>query len=213
MLWFLEELGVPYEIVRYARDAKTALAPPELAAVHPLGKSPVLTDGDATIAESAAILEYLAERHGGSAWVPERGTPEHLRCRYFLHYAEGSLMPPLLVKLLCSRVRGAPLPFFLKPVARKIADGVDDKFVLPNVRRHVAFLEAELQGSTWFAGEAPTIADVQMSYPAEALVDRAREHAGPRLRAFVDRVRARPAYQRAEKAGGPAMGLFPAKSA
>lgn len=206
VLWLLEELELPYEIVRYKRNPKTLLAPPELAAIHPLGKSPVVTCDDVTVAESGAILEYLVERFGQGRFVPAVGTPEHLRYRYFMHYAEGSLMPPLLVKLLCSRVRSAPLPFFVKPIARKIADGLEEQFVAPNLRRHVAFLEAELARSTWLAGEELTAADVQMSYPLEALLERAGELDTTRIRAFVERAKARPAYQRALAKGGP---VFP----
>jgi len=202
VLWLLEELEIPYEIVRYQRNPKTLLAPPELAAIHPLGKSPVITDEGRTVAESGAILEYLVERHGNGRLVPQPGTPEQLRYRYFMHYAEGSLMTPLLVKLLCDRVRSAPLPFFVKPIARRIADGVGGQFVEPNLRRHAAFLEAELAGRTWFAGDELTVADIQMSYPVEALLQRGRELAGERLRAFVERVHARPAYQRALDKGG-----------
>ncbi len=204
VLWLLEELELPYEMVRYARNRKTMLAPPELTAIHPLGKSPVITDGDVTVAESGAILEYVLERYGEGRLVPELGTPQHRRYRYFMHYAEGSLMTPLLVKLLCTRVKTAPLPFFVKPIARRIADGVGEKYVEPNLRTHVAFLEGELAKSTWFAGDELTAADVQMSYPVEALVARVPEHAGSgRLRALLERMRARPAYQRALAKGGP----------
>ena len=202
MLWLLEELELPYEIVRYQRDPETMLAPPELAKVHPLGKSPVITDGDRTVAESGAILEYLVETHGHGRMLPKAGTPEALRCRYFMHYAEGSLMPPLLVKLLCSRVRGAPLPFFIKPVAKRIADGIDEKFTRPNLERHAAFLDGELAKSKWFAGDELTVADVQMIYPVEALVQRS-DYATARLRDFTKRVHERPAYRRALEKGGP----------
>jgi glutathione S-transferase len=205
VLWMLEELEVPYEIARYQRDATTLQAPPELAAIHPLGKSPVIVDDGHTIAESGAIIEYLAERHGGGRFLPKRDTPEFLRYRYFMHYAEGSLMPPLLVAFLTGRVRAAPLPFFVKPIARKIADRLDGVFVEPNLRRHIAFLEDELGRSTWLAGDELTAADVQMSYPMEALVERAAAiPVGPRIRSFVARVKERPAYQRALAKGGPA---------
>ncbi|HWB75830.1 MAG TPA: glutathione S-transferase [Nannocystaceae bacterium] len=207
-MWLLEELEVPYELVRYKRDAKTLLAPPELAQVHPLGKSPVVTDDGRTIAESGAILEYLAETHGKGRLLPAPGTPEQLRCRYFMHYAEGSLMPPLLVLLLTTKVRSAPLPFFVKPVTRKIADGIDGAYVEPNLVRHSAFIEAELSRSTWLAGEALTIADIQMSYPVEALVERAPDRVGPKTRAYVERIHARPAYRRAIDKGGE---VFPVR--
>jgi glutathione S-transferase len=205
VLWLLEELGVPYEIVRYARDPVTMLAPPSLAKVHPLGKSPVITDGETTVAESAAILEYLAETHGGGAWVPAPGTPENRRCRYFLHYAEGSLMPLLLVKLIASRISGSKVPFFLRPVTRGIAKQINRGFTDPNLERHLAFLEAELTDRTWLCGAQPTIADIQMSYPVEAAVARGGAGAMPNLSAYLERMRARPAFARALAKGGPVM--------
>ncbi len=204
MLWLLEELEVPYELVRYARDPATLLAPPELAKIHPLGKSPVITNDGDTIAESGAILEYLVERFGAGRLAPAPGTPEHLRYRYFMHYAEGTLMPPLLVAFICGRVKVAPLPFFAKPIARKVADGITQRFVEPNLRAHIRFLEETLERSQWFAGDAFTAADVQMSYPVEGLLVRAGAlTVGPKVRSFVDRIRERPAYERAIAKGGP----------
>jgi glutathione S-transferase len=208
VLWLLEELGVPYELVRYARNPTTMLAPPELRKIHPLGKSPVITDGaeagTQTIAESGAILEYLAEQHGAGSWAPAASTPEHRRCRYFLHYAEGSLMPILLVKLITSRIRSSKVPFFIRPITRKISQQIDRGFADPNLERHLAFLEAELAERTWLCGDNPTIADVQMSYPVEAAF--ARGGAGrslPNLTKYLERMRARPAYVRALEIGGP----------
>ena len=204
VLWLLEELEVPYEIVSYRRDPKTYLAPPELAKVHPLGKSPVITNDGDTVAESGAILEYVVERFGKGRLAPEPGTPEHLRYRYFMHYAEGTLMPPLLVAFICGRVKEAPLPFFAKPIARKVADGVTQRFVEPNLRTHIRFLEETLERSQWFAGDAFTAADVQMSYPVEGLLTRAGAlTVGPKVRSFVDRILERPAFARAVAKGGP----------
>jgi glutathione S-transferase len=206
VLWLLEELGVPYEIVKYARDPKTILAPPALREIHPLGKSPVITDDGVTVAESGAILEYLVEKHGGGRLAPEAGTPAHLRYRYFLHYAEGSLMPPLLVALIASRIKAAKMPFFARPVAKKIAGTIDRTFVAPNLTRHLAFLEHELDGRAWFCGEELTAADVQMSYPLEAAAARAGDAANtPNLTRVLAAMRARPAYQRALDKGGPVM--------
>jgi glutathione S-transferase len=204
VLWLLEELGVPYELRRYQRDAKTMLAPPELRQVHALGKSPVVTDGDAVIAESGAILEYLVERHGGGSLAPRAGTPERLRYTYWMHYAEGSAMPPLVMKLVFLRVKSAAMPFFVRPVARAVADKVLSGFVEPQIRLHLGYMEAELAKSEWFAGAAFSAADVQMSFPLEAAA--ARGGLGPefpRLQAFLDRIHARPAYQRALEKGGP----------
>jgi glutathione S-transferase len=179
------------------------LAPPSLRAVHPLGKSPVITDGERTIAESGAIMEYLVERYGVGRLVPAPGTPERLRYTYWLHYAEGSAMPPLLLKLVFDRVESEPMPFFVKPIARGIARKVKDTFVLPQLKTHFDYMESELAKTTWFAGEQMTAADVQMSFPLEAARSRAGLDASrPKLVAFLDRIHARPAYQRALERGG-----------
>ncbi len=205
VLWLLEELGVPYEIRRYERDPKTMLAPPELRAVHPLGKSPVVTDGDLTVAESGAILEYLVERYDtGGRLAPAPGSPERLRWRYWMHFAEGSAMPPLLVMLICDRIARSPMPFFARPIARGIAAKIRALLVDPNLRRQLDFMEAELARSTWFAGEAFSAADIQMSFPLEAAAHRgALGGDRPRLIAFLGRIHARPAYQEALRRGGP----------
>jgi len=203
ILWLLEELGVPYEIKRYQRDPKTMLAPPELRAVHPLGKSPVITDGDVTLAESGAIIEYLAERYGQGRLLPPAGTPERLRCNYWLHYAEGSAMPPLLLKLVFRRVETAPAPFFVKPIAKGIAHKVMSSFVDPQLKLHRDYLEGELGKSEWFAGNEFSAADIQLSFPLEAFAARGGLDASyPRLTAFLQRIHARPAYQRALQKGG-----------
>jgi glutathione S-transferase len=205
VLWLLEELEVPYEVVRYQRDKETMLAPPELRAVHPLGKSPVVTDGDNTLAESGAILEYLVDRHGGGRLIPADHTPERLRYTYWLHYAEGSAMPPLLLKLIFDRVESAPMPFFVRPIARGIARKVKSTFIEPQLETHLSFMESELGKSPWFAGESFTAADIQMSFPVEAAKARAgvTRDSRPHLFAFLERIHSRPAYQRALETGGP----------
>jgi glutathione S-transferase len=204
VLWLLEELGVPYEIKRYERDPKTMLAPPELRAVHPLGKSPVITDDGQTIAESGAIIEYLTGKYGNGRLTPPAGTPEQLRYTYWLHYAEGSAMPPLLLKLVASRIASAPMPFFAKPVARKIAATLQSSFVDPQLARHFTYIDEELRATGWFAGSEFSAADIQMSFPLEALVARGGHNADfPRIVEFVQRIHARPAYQRALERGGP----------
>jgi len=202
ILWLLEELGVPYEIRRYRRDAKTSLAPPELLRVHPLGKSPVVTEDDLTLAESGAIIEYLVERHGKGALVPPPGSPERLRYTYWLHFAEGTAMPPLVMKLVFSRIEHAPMPFFAKPIARGIARKVQRGFIGPNLERIVAYMEAELGRCEWFAGDAFTAADIQMSFPVEAAAARVGGAERPNMARFLDRIHARPAYQRALEKGG-----------
>jgi len=203
ILWLLEELGLPYEIKHYQRDAKTMLAPPELRAVHPLGKSPVISDGDLTIAESGAIVDYLASRYGNGILIPKANTPEHLRYTYWLHFAEGSAMSPLLLKLVFDRIESGPMPFFIRPVARGIAQRAKNWIVLPNIERILNFLEAELGRSAWFAGAEFSAADVLMSFPLEAASVRAGlNETRPRLWAFLKTVHARPAYLRALERGG-----------
>jgi glutathione S-transferase len=205
VLWLLEELEIPYRIERYQRDPKTMLAPPELKKIHPLGKSPVITDGDRTIAESGAIIEYLAEVHGGGRLVPAKGTDAHFRCRYWMHYAEGSAMPPLLLKLVFDRIKTTPVPFFVKPIVKQIADKALTSFVQPQLTLHLDHIERTLASSPWFAGDEMTIADIQMSFPLEAATARAGLDASCRPAAwkYVQKIHARPAYQRALAQGGP----------
>ena len=205
VLWLLEELDLPYEVRRYQRDAKTMLAPPELRAVHPLGKSPVITDGDVTVAESGAIIEYLIERHGhGHGRLrPATGTPEHLRWRYWLHFAEGSAMPPLLLKLIFGRIATSPMPFFAKPIARAISEKVLQSFVEPNLRSQLDYMQAELSQQPWFAGDEFSAADIQMSFPLEAASHRGGLGERPALVDWLARIHARPAYRRALERGGP----------
>src|SRR5271170_6055150 len=203
VLWLLEELGVPYEVKRYERDAKTMLAPPALLAVHPLGKSPVIVDGSVTVAESGAVIEYLIDRYGGGRLIPPAGTPERLRYTYWLHYAEGSAMPPLLLKLVFDRVANGPAPWPISAVARRIAATVKDSFIGPQLKRHLDYMEAELAAHAWFAGREFTAADVQMSFPLEAAASRAGLNASrPKLMAFLGRIHARDAYKRALERGG-----------
>ena len=203
VLWLLEELELPYEIVHYQRDPQTMLAPASLRAVHPLGKSPVVTTDDGlTLAESGAIVETLIERFGNGRLAPAPGTPDAVRYRYWLHFAEGSAMPPLLLKLVFDKVASAPMPFFVKPIARGISAKVLGSFVLPNLQRQLDFMEAELATRPWFAGAEFSAADIQMSFPVEAALVRAGAN-WPKAAAFLAKVKARPAYQRAINRGGP----------
>ncbi len=205
VLWLLEELGVDYEIVRYQRDPKTMLAPPELRRIHPLGKSPVITEGSLTIAESGAIIEYLVDRHDAQhALAPSPGTPDRLRYMYWLHYAEGSAMPPLLMRLVFTRIPKSPMPFFVRPIARGLCETVLKTFIDPQLARHLDYLEAELTGREWFAGARFSAADIQMSFPVEAFAARGGLDASkPLLFSWLQRIHARPAYQRALLRGGP----------
>jgi len=190
VLWMLEELGTPYTIVRYERDAKTSFAPPELKQVHPLGKSPVIRDGEFVLAESGAIIEYLAEKYGGGRFRSQPGTREYETCRYWMHYAEGSLMMQLLVKVYLDRV-GEPAKALLERV-----NGA--------VRMHLAYIEQSIGASQFFTGAALTIADVQMSFPLEVAVAQGLlNDAQPGLKALLARLHQRPAYQAALAKGGP----------
>ncbi|MDR8402221.1 glutathione S-transferase [Paraburkholderia sp. USG1] len=203
VLWLLEELGVPYEIKRYERDPKTMLAPPELRAVHPLGKSPVVTDDGQTIAESGAIIEYLIDRYGQGRFAPAPGTPERLRYTYWLHYAEGSAMPPLLLKLVALRIASAPMPFFARPIARKIAATLQSSFIDPQLKLHLGYINQELSKTGWFVGNDFTAADVQMSFPLEAATARGgMDGQIPAVVDFLKRIHARSTYQRALERGG-----------
>jgi glutathione S-transferase len=202
VLWLLEELGLPYEIQHYQRNPATNLAPPELLQVHPLGKSPVITDGEAAVAETGAIVEYLVDKAGGRL-KPAHGTPQQRRYTYWLHFAEGSAMSPLLLSLILGRIRKAG-PFFVRPVTRKIADTVMASFVAPNIQRQLAYMEGELATRAWFAGDEFSAADVMMSFPLEVAVVRggldATTH--PKLADWLARIHARPAYQAALQRGG-----------
>lgn len=203
VLWLLEELEIPYEIVHYARDAKTMLAPPELKKIHPLGKSPVLTDGDLIVAETGAIIDYVITTYGQGRLIPPPGSPERLRYTYWLHYAEGSAMTPLLLKLVF-QVLPQRSPGLLRPLVRQIAASAQARMIDPQISLHAGYWEDELSKSTWFAGPEFTAADIQMSFPLEAAYARAGLGvAYPHVSGFLAAIHARPAYQRALERGGP----------
>lgn len=190
VLWLLEELGIEYEIKFYQRDPKTMLAPESLHQVHPLGKSPVITDGDLAIAESGAIIEYITARYANGRLVPASGTPEHLRYTYWLHYAEGSAMPLLVMQLVLNKFGAGD-------------SSVVSGFVAPQIKLHFDYIESELRKSTWFAGEEFTAADIQMSFPLELIAMQPQEvESRPKLKKFIDRIHPRPAYKRALERGG-----------
>jgi glutathione S-transferase len=204
VLWLLEELGLPYEVKLYKRDPETMLAPPALRQVHPLGKSPVITDGDVTVAESGAIVEYLLDTHGHGRLRPPAGTPEGRQFTYWLHFAEGSAMPPLLMKLIFDKIRSAKVPFFIKPIVNGIAGKVTDGYIAPNLKGQLDFMESELAKTPWFAGQEFSGADVQMSFPLEAAAARGGlDTRYPKLTDWLARIHARPAYARALARGGP----------
>jgi glutathione S-transferase len=205
VLWLLEELGLSYDLVTYRRDPATMLAPPELKKIHPLGKAPVVTTDDGLVlAESGAIIEAMIERFGNGRLAPIAGSAEALRYRYWMHYAEGSAMPPLVMKLIFDKIESNPMPFFAKPIARAISGKVKSTFITPNIETHLDFMESELGKSRWFAGEGFSGADIQMSFPIEAAQARGGLNASrPRLMAYLERIHLRPAYLRALERGGP----------
>ena len=204
ILWLLEELGVDYEIKRYERDKVTSLAPPELVAIHPLGKSPIITDGDVTIAESGAIVEFLVHQYDVGRLLPRESSPEHLAYTYWLHYAEGTFMSLMILSLIVNRIETAPMPFFAKPIAKGIAAKVRGGYLDPNIKRNLEFMESTLGESAWFCGDELTAADIQMSFALEAAEVRTNLREDyPNLAAFLERMRARPAYQAALEKGGP----------
>jgi len=204
ILWLLEELGVDYRIKRYQRDQKTSLAPPELLAVHPLGKSPVITDGDITVAESGAIIEYLVGKYDAGRLLPREGSAQRLAYTYWLHYAEGTFMPLMIISLILGRIETAPMPFFIKPVAKGIVAKVRGGYLDQNIKRNLDFMEATLGKSTWFCGNELTAADIQMSFALEAAEVRTNLATDyPNLAAFLGRMRALPSYQAALQKGGP----------
>jgi glutathione S-transferase len=204
VLWLLEELGVQYRIKRYRRDPKTMLAPKSLRKVHPLGKSPVITEDGRVIAESGAIVEYLVDRHGGRKLIPPARSPERLRYTYWLHFAEGSAMTPLLLSLLFTKLPSQPMPILVRPVVRAISGRVLESFVDPQIETHRRFMEDELKKTQWFAGDKFTAADIQMSFVVEAQAAAGALGAkSPNLNAWLARIHARPAYLRALEKGGP----------
>jgi glutathione S-transferase len=202
VLWLLEELGVPYEIKHYQRGADM-LAPRELRAVHSLGKSPVITDNGNTIAESGAIIEYIVDTYGNGRLVPPPKTAERLRYTYWLHYAEGSAMTPLLQKLVFTMLPRRS-PVLMRPMVKAISRQVMTKMVDPRLKEHMSYWEQELGKAEWFCGNEFTAADVQMSFPLEAAAARGGlENGHPKCMAFLERIHARPPYHRALVRGGP----------
>ncbi|MGO2257203.1 MAG: glutathione S-transferase family protein [Hafnia alvei] len=203
VLWTLEELGLPYQIEQYQRDPVTMLAPESLKKIHPLGKAPVLTDGEWTIAESAAILEYLQETYDHSALLKPQEKPERMQYRYWLHYAEGSLMPLLVMKLIFNRLGKAPVPWLIRPIGSLLGKGVQRGYLDQQLATHLRFIENHLSKNNWFAGDHFSLADIQMSFPLEAMNIRTGLDKAPHARGLLKRLHARPAYLLALEKGGP----------
>lgn len=189
ILWLLEELGAEYEIVAYQRDATTNLAPPELKQAHPLGKSPVIEDAGRTISESGAIVQYLCERHGGEGWLPDPASDAHVDHLEWMQFAESSFFVPVMLKLYSARLGDAAAPLMPR---------IEEQFAA-----HVAFAEDALGDDLHFVGSDWSAADVMMSFPAEIAVMQGFAERAPKLASFVEKVHARPAWQRARERGGP----------
>lgn len=203
VLWLLEELGVPYEVKRYNRDPETSLAPPELYEVHPLGKSPVISDGDITVAETGAIFEYLVDTYGQTSGLkPAAGTQAGRDYTYWLHYAEGSAMTNLLLKLVFSRLPERA-PMLVRPIVKGISKATEDGFIDPRIAEHVTWWNKSLARTGYFVGDDLTAADIMMSFPLEASATRADLSTAPNVPDFLKRIHARPAYQTALEKGGP----------
>lgn len=204
VLWLLEELELPYQVERYERDAKTNLAPKALTRIHPLGKSPVIDDNGAIIAETGAIVEHIVDTHGGGRLKPDPDTEDFRRYQYWLHASEGSYMPPLVLALMVGRIETAPMPFFAKPIARKLAKGIRDGYLDHTIKALFDYVDAELSSRTWLAGENFTAADIMMSFPLEAAVQRVEPaKKSNAIAGFLKRIHDRPAYKRALEKGGP----------
>mmetsp|Transcript_10571 Transcript_10571/g.20806 ORF Transcript_10571/g.20806 Transcript_10571/m.20806 type:complete len:229 (-) Transcript_10571:210-896(-) len=204
IVWLLELLKMPYEIKEYKRNPTTRLAPPELKEIHPLGKAPVIQDGDRTVAESGAIIMYLMEKE--NKLMPAIGTQERVQFHYWMHYAEGSLMPPLLMGLVFNTIP-TKAPFFLRPILRPVFDKVMDSFVTPQLNDHTKMIEDHLGKNKWFAGgEEITGADVQMSFPLEALymwnTNKNGKEGCTNIANYLERIKQLPSYKAAEERGG-----------
>ncbi|MEM5518670.1 glutathione S-transferase [Henriciella sp. AS95] len=202
ILWLLEELGLDYEIVHYKRHPETMLAPDELRAIHPLGKSPILEEDGIIVAETGAIIEYIIETHSEGRLKPPKGTPEARAWTYWMHYAEGSAMPPLLMKLVFQRLP-ENANALMRPLVKSVASRAESGFVDPRLKEHIDYWEASLSETGWFAGKEFSAADIIMSFPLEAAVSRAGAGDRANIADFLGRIHARPAYLTALEKGGP----------
>lgn len=212
ILWLLEELEIPYQLTCYERDPHTLLAPPELKKIHPLGKSPVLTDGKHTVAESAAIIEYILDNYGapshetqtdGQSLRPDASSDEFLQYRYWMHYAEGSAMPPLMLKLVFNELPRQG-PVLARPILKAVSSIVGKQYIDAQLKTHFDYWEQVLSQQSYFVGDTFTAADIQMSFPLEsATVTGITREQYPNMFNLLERLHSRPAYQRALERGGP----------
>ncbi len=204
ILWLLEELEVDYTIKLYQRDPETSLAPPELFKIHPLGKSPVIDDDGRVIAETGTIIEYLVGRYGKNQFRPAAQTDDEINYLYWLHFAEGTMMPPMVMSLVLGRIAETPMPFFVKPIAKNIAAKLREVMVDRHLPNHFAMIDKALDGKEFLVGDRLSGADIMMSFPLEAAVT--RTDAGtkyPNIANYVKRIQARPAYLAAYEKAGP----------
>ncbi|NDL65116.1 glutathione S-transferase [Acerihabitans arboris] len=199
ILWLFEELGLSYDVIYYQRE-KTMLAPESLKKIHPLGKSPIITDGALTLAESGAIIDYAEDRYDSAHLLSPRDShgDDWVRYRYWLHYAEGSLMPLLVMKLIFGMLGKPPVPLLVRPIGAAMGRGVAQKYLDPQLLNHGRYLENHLGQHPWFAGERFSAADIQMSFPLEGMASRVGIEGYPAIRAYLDKLQQRPAYQRAK---------------
>ncbi len=196
VLWLLEELGVEYTIVEYKRDPVTFSGPASLKAIHPLGKSPVITDGDITIAETGAIIEYLLDQYDTENRLRPTSGQALLDYRYWLHFAEGSLMPLLVMKLVLMKVPENPMPFFIKPIAKMLMGKIQENFIAPRLEPQLSFIESTLSDRTWLAGDALSGADIQMSFPLIAASGRVDLTNYPNIGRYIKQIEQQTAYQK-----------------
>lgn len=204
ILWLLEELEIPYQFKIYQRHPVTQTAPPELVKIHPLGKSPVITDGKYTIAESGAIIEYIIDHYGKGQLRPQLGSDDYLKYQYYMHYTEGSLMPPLVLSLIFNMIPKQPMPFFIKPVMKEISRNIHKIYINPQIHLNLKFLESELEKNKWFSGSEFSAADIQISFAIMGVINGLGDNKNyPKLRQFIKSIQARPAYKKAIEKGGP----------
>lgn len=202
LLWLLEEMGVEYDLKIYQRDPKTNLAPADYQALHPMGKSPVVTDGEMTLAETGAIVEYLLDHYMTAGLRPEKGTPERQAYYYWMHAAEGSVMPLLTLGLFLTMMETRP-PFFMRPIIKAVTGQLRKAYHTPSLRKQINYINTHLGENEWFTGSHLTGADAMMLFPLEAAMVRTVPDADySHIKAYLDRVYARPAYQRAVERGG-----------
>ena len=206
IIWLLEELGVDYEIKRYKRDRKSGLAPAAMKKIHPLGKSPILTHGEKAIAESAVILEYILDHAPDHKLRPKPGTDDYLRYRYWLHAAEGSFMPLLVMQLIFKRTTEAPVPRLIRPITKQVAKQVGRSYINPGLKSLLTYVESELTEADWLSGSSFGAADIQMSYALEAVAVNSGLGSFANIKSYLEKLRKRPAYQASIEKSGP---LFP----